>query len=203
MYQLSEEETGIVYKRIEQAKLQNSGLATELLDHVCCIMETAIDQGADFEEAYRKAYQTVSPNGFREIEEEVFFLLTFHKQLNMKRILFASAFITTFLLSFGFLFKLMHWPMASNILLIGFTGLLFTIVCLAVYSFRMANQLPVPYRIRIFTGLVCGLLMGIGSLLKILHYPGASLIIVLSMVLLNLVFLPMFFYQLYKKSIAI
>lgn len=202
MYRLSEEETCIVLARIEQAGLHTPGLASELLDHICCVMEAAMAEGAGFEEAYRQAYQTVSPNGYEEIEEEIIFLLTFHKQLNMKRILFIGGFTTTFLLSFGFLFKLMHWPMAGNILLIGLCTLLCTILYLAVYSFRMSYPLPLPHRIRIFTGLVCGFFIATGSILKALHYPGASLMIVLGMVLLNLVFLPLFFYQLYKKSIA-
>ncbi len=165
-------------------------------------MEAAITEGADFEEAYNQAYRTVSPNGFSEIEEEVFFFLTFHKQLNMKRILFFCGFATTFLLSFGFLFKLMHWPMAQNILLTGLCALLFTLLYLAFYSVKTVHPLSLPHRLRIFTGLLCGLMMATGSILKILHYPGASLLIVLSVALLNLVFLPLFFYQLYRKSIA-
>lgn len=202
MYLLSDEETEVVYERMAREHLHNPGLAAELLDHVCCVMETAMEQGADFEAAYQQACQAVSPNGFREIEEEVFFLLTFHKQLNMKRILFTSGFITTFLLSFGSLFKLMHWPMATYILLTGFAALLLTLAGLGVYSFRMAGTLPASYRIRTAAGLLSGLLLTAGSMFKILHYPGASIMLALGMVILNLIFLPMFFYQLYKKSIA-
>lgn len=202
MYQLSEEETRMVFERIEPERLRVPGLASELLDHICCAMEAAITAGAGFEEAYDEAYRTVCPNGYGEIEEEVSFLLTFNKRLNMKRILFIGGFMTTFLLSFGFLFKLMQWPMASKILLAGLFSLLLLLSYLAVYSFKAAASLPGLHRLRIATGLVCGVLIATGSILKILHYPGASIMIVLSMALLNLMFFPLFFYQMYKKSLA-
>lgn len=202
MYQLSEEEVDLVYERFGGAKLHNKVLEDELIDHICCAIEVLMAEQMPFEQACNKAYEMVCPNGFREIEEETFFLLTYKKQLSMKRILFLLGFLSTFLLSFGFLFKLMHWPMARGIILCGFALLLLTLGVLAVYSMQTLKSMPANTQVRMMAGLFSGLLLTAGSIFKVLHYPGASIMMVTGLVLLNIVFLPLFFYQLYRKSIA-
>lgn len=202
MYQLSEVEVDLVYKRFGGTKLHNQVLEDELIDHICCAIEAFMTEQMPFEEACSKAYQAVCPNGFREIDEETFFLLTYKKQLSMKRILFLLGFLSTFLLSFGFLFKLMHWPMATGIILCGFALLLLTLGVMAVYSVQTLKLMQASTQVRMITGLFSGLLLTAGSIFKMLHYPGASIMMVTGLVLMNIVFLPMFFYQLYRKSIA-
>lgn len=202
MYQLSEEEVDLVYERFSNSRLHNRMLEDELIDHICCVMELHMADGLAFEAAYALACATVCPNGMTEIEEETYFLLTYNKQLNMKRILFSLGFVSTFLLSFGFLFKLMHWPFASGLMIAAFAALFLTLAVLLVYSLQTLRALSLPARIRVISGLFSGILLAAGSIFKMLHYPGASMMIVVSLVLLNLLFLPLFFYQLYRKSIA-
>lgn len=202
MYQLNEDEINIVSTWLSRELLTNNVLESELLDHICCTMEATMQPDTSLAAAYRQACSSIMPDGARQIEEETFFLLTYHKQLNMKRVLFSTGFLSTFLLSFGFLFKLMHWPFANAILTCGLTALLITLGALVLHTGYTLRALSTPMRVRIITGLFSGLLIVTGSMFKILHYPGASIMIVCGLVLLNLVFLPMFFYQLYRKSIA-
>jgi len=202
MYQLSEDEIVLVDARLQLEQLGNQSLERELLDHICCVMESLMHQPADFESAYRQACLMVYPNGPREIEEETFFLLTFNKQTNMKRILFSAGFLSTFLISFGFMFKFFHWPGANIVFISGLAILFITLGVLLVYSSKTLRTQPQATRIRVLTGLVSGALIAAGSIFKILWYPGANMMIFTGMLMLNLVFLPMFFYQLYKKSMA-
>jgi len=202
MYQLNDDEISIVSTWLSREKLSNNVLESELLDHICCTMEASMHVQTPLAEAYQQACRTIIPDGARQIEEEAFFLLTYHKQLNMKRVLFSTGFLSTFLLSFGFLFKLMHWPFATVILTCGLAALLITLGALVLNTGYTLRSLSTPMRVRIVTGLFCGLLIVTGSMFKILHYPGANIMIVCGLVLLNLVFLPMFFYQLYRKAIA-
>src|ERR1035438_3773147 len=83
-------------------------------------------QGNDFETAYNKAFRAITPNGMHEIQEELFFLLTFKKQTNMKRIIYGFGFFAAFLISTGLMFRIMHWPGATILLFLGFTSLLMT-----------------------------------------------------------------------------
>lgn len=202
MYQLSEEEVDLVYERFGGAKLRNRMLEDELVDHICCAIESFMTEHIPFEEACDKAYQAVCPNGLREIEEETFILLTYTKQLSMKRILFVLGFLSTFLLSFGFLFKLMHWPLATGIMLSGFGVLFLTLGVMVIYLLQTMKSMQAALQVRMIAGLFSGLLLTAGSIFKMLHYPGASVMIVSGLMVLNLVFLPLFFYQLYRKSVA-
>lgn len=202
MYRLNEDEVNIVSTWLSREQLRNNMLESELLDHICCTMEATIQADTSLAEAYLQACRVIIPDGARQIEEEAFFLLTYQKQLNMKRVLFSTGFLSTFLLSFGFLFKLMHWPFATAILTCGLAALFITLGALILNTGYTLRSLSTPMRLRIVSGLFSGLLIVTGSMFKILHYPGANIMIVCGLVLLNLVFLPMFFYQLYLKSIA-
>ncbi|PQJ13163.1 hypothetical protein CJD36_003320 [Flavipsychrobacter stenotrophus] len=58
------------------------------------------------------------------------------------------------------------------------------------------------YKVRVIAGFVAGVLISSGSMFKIMYLPSANIQTMLGMVVLNFVFLPIFFYQLYKQSIA-
>ena len=121
----------------------------------------------------------------------------------MKRILFAAGFLATFLISTGLLFRNMHWPGQNIILFSGFAFLFITIIALLFYSLRSMKQLSAGYRFRMITGIVSGMLIAAGSMFKILYMPGANIMTFTGMVSLNLLFLPAFFYQLYRRSVAV
>lgn len=52
----------------------------------------------------------------------------------MKRTVYLLGFVTCFLLSMGVLFKIMHWPLASILLVLGFASLNFGL--LPVYFYQ-------------------------------------------------------------------
>jgi len=200
MYQLDDKELAVVAQRLGRVKPGNESLYADLLDHICCCIEQEMTAGADFDTAWRNAYQAVCPDGMADIEDELFFLLHFNKQLNMKRILFAAGFLATFLISTGLLFRILHWPGQNIILFSGFAFLFITIVALLFYSARTMGNLSAGYRFRMISGIVSGILIAVGSMFKILAYPGANIMTFAGMVSLNLLFLPAFFYQLYRRS---
>jgi len=203
MQQLSDEQVTFLANAISQGGVSNPGLQQGLLDHYCCHIEETMDaQGLDFETAYRLAFTAITPDGMQDIQEELFFLLTIKKQTNMKRIIYGAGFLATFLISSGFLFKNLHWPGASVILFTGFFALIVTLVTLLIHSMKFMKNYPPGYNLRMFSGFAAGTLISVGSMFKILHYPTANIQTVLGMAILNLVFLPLFFLHLYRKSIA-
>lgn len=191
----------IIDDRLKQGGIKDPRLHADLLDHICTYIEEQ-DGNEDFEELLHDALYALAPNGVHEIEEERFFLFHFQKQITMKRILFFGGFATTFLLSTGFTFKLMHWPGASILLVLGNVSLLFTMMIIAANAIKNIQAHSAAFRIRIFTGVLAAILIGTGSIFKVQHWPGASIQFVSGMLLLNFIFLPMFFYQLYRQSIA-
>ena len=161
-----------------------------------------MERGNGFETAYNKAFHAITPNGAHEIQEELFFLLTFKKQTNMKRIIYGSGFLASFLISMGLLFKTMHWPMANMLMFSGFSALIVTSSALLFNAVRYSKRYPAAYNIRVAVGFTAAFLISVGSMFKILHYPTAAIQIATGMTLLNFVFLPMFFYHLYQQSLT-
>lgn len=49
-------------------------------------------------------------------------------------------------------------------------------------------------------GFLASFLLSTGFMFKIMHWPGASIMMVLGFILLNIGFLPMYFYDKYKSA---
>ena len=203
MYQLSEAHIETIEQRILQSGPINASLQNDLLDHYCCYIEEQMSEGKDFETAYNTAYKAISPDGVQDIQTELILLLTINKQIGMKRLLYSFGFLAAFFISAGLTFKIMSWPGASVILFSGFAALFVSVIVLLVNAMQQARNHSVAYNARIIMGTISGLLIAAGSMFKILYYPGANILTLLGMISFSLLFLPMFFYQLYKKAIAV
>lgn len=200
MYQLSEQETDRVYERLHKEGLKSLRLEQDLFDHFCCYMEERMETAGDFEKAYREATTAIAPNGTQEIEFELFFIMNFKKQMSMKRFIFLAGFAATFLLSTGTMFKTMHWFGANIMLFLGFAVLLLTALVAVVHLVRFLSYQPASFRFRTVTGISAACLISLGFIFKTLHFPGANVMIGLGTIILNFVFLPMFFYHIYKHG---
>ena len=197
---LHDEHILAISRRLTDGGVKDQRLHADLVDHICSYLEE--QESDDFAELLEQSIHLLAPNGVQEIEEERFFLFHFHKQLTMKKILFFSGFATTFLLTTGFTFKQLHWPGANVLLTLGNSGLIFTILLIASNGIRQASNHTTAFNVRIFTGVIAALLIAMGSLFKLFHFPSANIQFVLGILLLNFVFLPLFFYQLYKQSVS-
>lgn len=202
MAQLSDEQVDLICQRIAGDGVVTGALQQDLLDHYCCYIEEELDNGSTFDKAYQEAFLAITPNGMHEIEEELFFLLTFKKQTNMKRLIYGAGFLSAFGICMGMLFKILHWPGAAVILFSGFSALIITMGALLIHSMVHIGKYPTDYKVRIFAGFIAGLLIASGSMFKMLYYPTANMQLLLGMVILNFIFLPMFFYQLYRQSLS-
>lgn len=197
---LQDEHLEIISRKLTAGGIRDVRLHADLLDHICCYLEE--QEGDDFSLLLERSFHLLAPNGMHEIEEERFFLFHFHKQLTMKRVLFFSGFATTFLLTTGFTFKQMHWPGANICLITGNAALIVTIALIAINAVKKAKAHSAAFNVRVFTGVIAAFLIGLGGMFKLFHLPSANIQFVLGMLLLNFVFLPLFFYQLYKQSLS-
>lgn len=203
MVQLSDRQIDTILMRIGKDGVTDPSLQNGLLDHYCCYIEAEMEQGCDFETAYNKAFRAITPNGMHEIQEELFFLLTFKTQTNMKRIIYGSGFLAAFFISIGLLCKTLHWPFGNEILFSGFCALIITSLALFVDALRFMRTHSATYNVRSWVGFLSAFLISSGSIFKMLHYPGANIQILAGMLPLTFVFIPMFFYNLYKQSLIV
>jgi len=203
MSKLTTEQIDFITDQVNKSKIDSKELKEDLIDHFCCIIEDDIGLGKSFEESYNRAYQIVCPNGFDEIHQETILLLTSKNIIIMKKLLFSLGFITTIFLVTSVLFKALHLPGAGVLLVIASFVLIFVFVPLVLlYFYRKQFSKYVSYKMKYVFGYIGLALLLTGAVFKIMHWPGAGLLLVVSVTVINFVFLPFLFYRLYRTSEA-
>lgn len=167
-------------------------LQENLLDHICCIVENEMNTEDDFFKFYERILPRFFTDELREIQDETDKLLTFKEYYAMKNTLIKSGLISTVLTLLGVLFKIMHWPGASIMLVLGVAafGLLF-IPLLIVLKFKDEAK-PVDKWV-LSIGLGLGMITSIGVLFKVMHWPFANILILSSLSAFILIFVPTYF----------
>jgi len=177
-------------------------LRVELLDHLCCHIEAQLDSGISFELAFKEAILQLSPEGLSAVEERTVFLLTFKKQLTMKKLLYSTGFLASLFTMTSFTFRTFHWPGGSAIMFMGNVFLLLSMIFILIIAIRNYSLITGNARVRSLSGAIGGIVVAVGSMFKILHYPGANILFLIGTVILICVFLPILFFQLYKNDVA-
>jgi len=201
MNKLSDEQVDFIFSEVNRSKIDSNELKEDLVDHLSCVIEENINQGKSFEESYKEAYQIVCPNGFDEIYQETIMLLTSKKITIMRKLLFLVGFIATIFLTTSFMFKALHWPNAGLILLIAAFVLIFVLLPLIfLYFYKNEFSKHISYKLKYVFGYLGAALFLTGGVLKLLHWPGSGIALLLSVAIINFGFLPFLFYRIHKKS---
>jgi len=201
MVQLNDDQVDLIQHRIATGGVITNDLQNGLLDHYCCFIEELMTAGTAFETAYNQAFVAITPNGMHEIEDELYFILTFKQTTIMKRTIYGFGFLATFCLSTGLMFRSLHWPGVSALTFAGFISLIITSVTLVSNIMRHRSTHTPLYNIRVALGLISVLLISSGGIFKLLNYPYANIQFMIGLMILNFLFLPMFFYYLYKQAL--
>lgn len=183
------------------AQVSDVQLRAELLDHCCCAIEAYLDAGITFETAREKAIMQLHHRGFSAIEAELYFQLNQIIPLVMKKLQYFTGFLAAMLLCPGLLFRFMHWPGADILLLCGHLLLLLTMLNLLVQLVRFPKAFDSLTYYRILFGGLAGAFIAVGSTFKIFHWPSANIQFILGMGLFTLLFLPLYFWQGYRREL--
>src|SRR6218665_606583 len=119
MYCITEQQVEYILNDIRRNGIEMEDLQLNLLDHICCMAEHKLKEEDDFELFYRTAIQQFYTSELREIEEETIQLLTFKNYFMLKKIMIGSGAISVLAFLTGSFFKVMHWPGASILLVLG------------------------------------------------------------------------------------
>ncbi len=201
MSKLSNAQGEYIEQQVRNSQIESEELKEDLIDHFCCVIEDYLDQGKTFEESYNKAYQIVCPNGFDEIYKETLLLLTSKNIIIMKKSMYILGFIATVLLTTSILFKLLHWPGAGALIILGAFMLIFVLLpIIALYFYKKEFSQYISYKLKYIFGFIgLGLFLA-GIVGKVMHWPGWGITLVVSIAIINFGFFPFLVYRLYKKS---
>lgn len=193
MYTLSDQQIEFISDDIRARGIALVSLQHDLLDHICCLIEDTFEEGDDFESFYRRTISTFYKKELGEIEEETIRMLTFKHYHHMKKIMMGSGVVSVALLTTGIALKFLHLPGAAVVL---FTGaILLSFLFLPVlFLLKMKERQRTADRFILGFGAISAILVSTGILFKMMHWPGANVMIMSSLGVLLLLFLPVYFF---------
>lgn len=185
-------------------EIQIKTLQDDVVDHLCCVLEEQMDPGVEFRDAVTAAIRNLAPNGLRRLEHETHFLL-YSKSIQMKKVIYAIGLISAIASSLGICFKLLHLQGADFLLTYGL--LVFTLVFLPLQIllwYKANSQASLAGKLKILFALISGLLTGLAIILRLSHVsgPNVDMLFVAGAAIFSFGFLPILFFNLYKKAIA-
>jgi drug/metabolite transporter (DMT)-like permease len=177
-----------ITRDVSNQEITFSHLLEDLIDHVCCDVEYEMQKGSDFSEAYRKVKQKMGFRRLKEIQEETLYLVD-TKYRHMKNTMKISGIAGSVLLGFAALFKINHWPLAGTMLTLGAAILAFVFIpsALGVLWKETHSRKRLFLFISAFLG---GILIIIGTLFKVQHWPGAGILLCLAVFFGIIFFIP-------------
>lgn len=193
MYCLNDKQIDFILNDISARGVGMESLQQNLLDHICCIIEKDLEDEGDFESFYQKTIKTFYKDDLWEIEEETLFLLTYKNYYIMKKIMIFSGTFAAISMSMGILFKFMHWPGASIGIFLGIITSSFVFLPL-FFTMKVKEQQNTKDKLIIGLGVLSGILMSLSVLFKIQHWPYANKLAICSLLILGLIFLPVYFF---------
>jgi len=192
MAELTDRELQILSKEIDKQGLTYTQLQKELLDHLCCDIETKMDEGIEFLKAFEEVRQRLENDRIQQIQEETLLLIN-QKYRMMKKFMYILGCIAPSLLIVGAFFKLQHWPGAGVLITLG--SFLLAAVYLPVFamvSIRDTREKGKKVNRTLYiAGVVTGFIFLIGILFKIMHWPGANVALTSSVLLTVVLFIPL------------
>jgi hypothetical protein len=194
MYRLSDEEISFILDDVRRNGIEMEDLQLNLLDHISCIIESELEENGDFMQFYSVAVKRFYKKHLSEIEDETKFLLNNKYYYSMRKTMLISGAVSTSLLTLGILFKFMHWPGAGIGLVIG--TILFSLLFLPlVFTIKVREKQQARDKALIGIGTLVAALFSLGTLFKIMHWPGANMLGVLSLTAFALIYIPLFFFS--------
>ncbi len=200
---LTAEQEERIHAFVDAHGLKIKSLRDDLVDHLCCVLESEGEKGRSFDERLQKAIDELAPKGLSELEQKTLFLLNAKRIRIMKKGIYLLGFLSAFVLTAGVTFKLLHYPGANTLFISGFLMLLLVYVPLLAFDrYKVAIAKALSERLKIILGVVSALIIGLSVLFKLMHLQGANWLLLLGAFVFAAGFLPFLFFTMYKKSVS-
>jgi hypothetical protein len=188
MQELTSANIEVIIQEVSRAGITFSHLREELVDHICCEIENAMQQGINFEKAFEKIRGTLGNKGLKKIQEDTITLID-KKYRRMKNTMKIFGLLSLVMITVGALFKIQHWPGAGVLLVFGFILLGFLFFPSALWIMKKESKLKGSLFIYIMS-IIGGIIFIFGILFKIQHYPFAGILLIIGFSSIGLILIP-------------
>ncbi|MFN8241808.1 MAG: hypothetical protein U0X39_13790 [Bacteroidales bacterium] len=188
MPELSPGDIEIISNDVRREHISFSHLREDLIDHICCDVESEMVSGLSFGDAYARVRLRIGPDRLRELQQETLFTVD-KKYRKMKTLMKISGIAGTFLFGISALFKIQHWPGAGIMLTAGafILALVFMPAAISVLWKETRSKNKLLLFVSVFLATMFFIL---GTLFKVQHWPYAGLLLLLALVSAGLVLIP-------------
>jgi hypothetical protein len=175
MYELDQTEIRKIEHRVSQAEVENTSLSTDLVDHICCMIEERVELGMNLDRAENEVFKEMGEVQLKAIDIETKFL-TQNKYIMKKRTKIIGI-VAIVLTVTGFTMKMLHLPGAGvtwgvGILTLAFGFFLFSLI--ERFSYEKSNRM----KINTIIGYIGSALLLVGLGLILLRWFPISLYLV-------------------------
>ena len=200
---LTSEQISKIRQFVAGSNLNIVTLRDDVLDHLCCSVENKIASGKSFEKALEESASELAPDGLEILDYETMLLLN-SKNIPMKKFMYLLGLLTTICWTIGMTFRILGWLGGVELSTIGFSTFAFVFLPMMVYnSFKQKVKRTIAEKLRIVFGFASGVVTASAVFFKIMHYPGADILLLVGATIFSFGFLPCLFYMMYVKSTQI
>jgi hypothetical protein len=198
MVDLTEQNIREIEVLVEARGVEMKELSYDLVDHICCMIEEKMESGKNYASALEESIASFGKKGIRQIQEETTFLLT-KNILAMRKTMHITGITAAILLLLATIFKIMHWPGAGVMYVLGVASLclIFMPIFLTV---RVKEKISNP---RIWINVVATIsafTLCFGILFKIMHWPMANILMSLGGIMIIFIYLPLYIFNYFKNK---
>ena len=198
MASLSQTQVDQVFDVILQQGVTYGSLQVDLLDHLCCMVESNMDDGSDFQVSLQHSLHEFGLNNLSETQEATLYLLTL-KTRRMKKAISLIAIVAALFVLLGIAFKINHF-MGANVLFVLGVVLCAAVVLPAMAAFELKNTENGIKRGAIISGYAAGVLLSLATMFKFMHWPGVNVMYYLGLGILVVIFIPMYTLKNYRTA---
>ncbi|NJN28256.1 MAG: hypothetical protein HC819_20950 [Cyclobacteriaceae bacterium] len=200
---LTTHQENIIENFVDAQGLKIRTLRDDVIDHLCCVVESELGKDESFEQVFDKAILDLAPNGLLEIQHKTIFLLNSKRIIIMKKLMYLIGFIGSITVTAGVTFKLLRMPFGTELFAVGFLTLLLIFIPLfTIDRYKVSLSKSISVKLKIILGALAAIVTGFSGLFKLMHLQGADLLLMLGAFVFAFGFLPFYFFTMYKKSIS-
>jgi hypothetical protein len=199
---LTQDQISLLRTTIAQS-VNHKNLQEDLLDHVCCVVESKMDSGKPFALSVTEAIHELAPDGFGELQAETEHFLM-EKTIPFKKIIFTLGLVSTISFTMGLMMKLLHMPGGEQLINYGFLAFaLLFLPGLILYRVKSDRSVCRYEKLKWISAFASAVVTILAVFLKMnLNLDASGLSLMIGASIFSFGFLPLHFYSIYRKSIA-
>lgn len=192
MISITNEQIDFILSDFEKHGIVLEDLRDNLLDHMCCIIENEMQEDDDFYRFYESVLPRFFKEKLKEIQVETDNLLRFKNFYSMKKIMKISGVLTAFFIVTGAILKTFHLPGAGITIVLG--GFLFSLIFLPLLiAIKLKDEDSKIDKAVFSLGFLLAMAMSAGLIFKLMHWPGANLLMLGGTIIFTFIYVPIYF----------